>query len=328
MKRLIGLLISVVMLLLITACGNKNETVDTQTNITSTTSSTVESSKTDSSSTISSIVESPETNNSSTTSSRVENLETNENTTSSTNNTTESNNTQNTSSTNDVQETVHKHSYSKNVTSPTCTKQGYTTYTCSCGKSYTEDYTEPTHSYSNHICSKCGVVEPSYSYEYLADWIKKTDNTSVTLKDYDGRYSYRLSYDPSQDSLFLKQEFTESEHNVAANFSYDSSGYVKVYLNEKNQKFDYYYYWYAIYRKFNPYTYNKMDLGIEGVIDGNEYTGSSLDYTRITGSEKQAAYDNLKEARRMINNLLNLLGDYLEKNIPGITLEGLGFTCY
>lgn len=35
----------------------------------------------------------------------------------------------------------HKHTYSKSVTKPTCTDQGYTTYTCSCGDNYKNDFT-------------------------------------------------------------------------------------------------------------------------------------------------------------------------------------------
>lgn len=34
----------------------------------------------------------------------------------------------------------HQHSYSANVVPATCTTKGYTTYTCSCGHSYTADY--------------------------------------------------------------------------------------------------------------------------------------------------------------------------------------------
>lgn len=35
---------------------------------------------------------------------------------------------------------VHTHSYTSAVTAPTCTSQGYTTHTCSCGDSYTDSY--------------------------------------------------------------------------------------------------------------------------------------------------------------------------------------------
>ena len=37
--------------------------------------------------------------------------------------------------------TVAQHTYSTEVTAPTCTAQGYTTYTCECGASYVDDYT-------------------------------------------------------------------------------------------------------------------------------------------------------------------------------------------
>ncbi len=35
--------------------------------------------------------------------------------------------------------TVHTHSYTETVTAPTCTAKGYTTYTCACGDSYSEN---------------------------------------------------------------------------------------------------------------------------------------------------------------------------------------------
>lgn len=37
---------------------------------------------------------------------------------------------------------VHEHLYNEVVTSPTCTEQGYTTYTCDCGNSYVDDYVD------------------------------------------------------------------------------------------------------------------------------------------------------------------------------------------
>ena len=40
------------------------------------------------------------------------------------------------------QEESHEHSFTVVVTEPTCTEQGYTTYTCECGDSYVDDYTD------------------------------------------------------------------------------------------------------------------------------------------------------------------------------------------
>ena len=38
---------------------------------------------------------------------------------------------------------AHEHEYTAEVTGPTCTEGGYTTYTCECGDSYVDDYTDP-----------------------------------------------------------------------------------------------------------------------------------------------------------------------------------------
>lgn len=38
--------------------------------------------------------------------------------------------------------TKHEHNYTQTVTAPTCTAQGYTTYTCECGESYIDNYVD------------------------------------------------------------------------------------------------------------------------------------------------------------------------------------------
>ena len=57
---------------------------------------------------------------------------------------------------------AHTHSYTETVTPPTCKDKGYTTYTCSCGDSYVDNYTEPNP--DNHVdakndkvCDLCGA---------------------------------------------------------------------------------------------------------------------------------------------------------------------------
>ena len=89
------------------------------------------------------------------------------------------------------------HQYTKKVTKPTCTKMGYTTYTCSgCGDSYKSDYTEllghdyvakvtdPTCTeggYTTYTCSRCG---DSYVTDYTDptghDWDAGTKITDAT----------------------------------------------------------------------------------------------------------------------------------------------------
>ena len=57
--------------------------------------------------------------------------------------------------------TEHTHEYTSNVTEPTCTEQGYTTYTCSiCGDSYKSDYVDALgHDYGERVEGDYGDVE-------------------------------------------------------------------------------------------------------------------------------------------------------------------------
>lgn len=55
------------------------------------------------------------------------------------------------------------HKYDSVITAPTCTSQGYTTYTCHCGDTYTGDYVDSlAHNYKDGICTDCETPDPSY----------------------------------------------------------------------------------------------------------------------------------------------------------------------
>ena len=64
------------------------------------------------------------------------------------------------------------HSYTASVTSPTCTEQGYTTYTCACGDSYVADY-----------------VDELGHYHATADVL--ADGESLTLTDHNVVKNYK-----------------------------------------------------------------------------------------------------------------------------------------
>ena len=52
-------------------------------------------------------------------------------------------------------EEKHEHVYDASVTAPTCTEQGYTTYTCACGDSYIDTYIKALgHSFTKYVSSK------------------------------------------------------------------------------------------------------------------------------------------------------------------------------
>ena len=55
------------------------------------------------------------------------------------------------------------HVYETVKTAPTCTEQGYTTYTCACGDSYVEGYVDAVgHSWADGVCGECGAAKKSY----------------------------------------------------------------------------------------------------------------------------------------------------------------------
>ena len=59
---------------------------------------------------------------------------------------------------------VFRHTYvSPIITAPTCTTQGYTTYTCECGESYADNYVDAKgHSFALGKCQICGEPDPDY----------------------------------------------------------------------------------------------------------------------------------------------------------------------
>ena len=53
------------------------------------------------------------------------------------------------------------HVYNAVVTEPTCTKDGFTVYTCVCGEAYAADRIPATgHSYDGGVCTACGAADP------------------------------------------------------------------------------------------------------------------------------------------------------------------------
>ena len=79
---------------------------------------------------------------------------------------------------------ICQHNYNAVVTAPTCTKGGYTTYTCTlCNDVYTGNNTPATgHSYQNGACTACGAAKPSEdsaTITFDADKANRTEYTST-----------------------------------------------------------------------------------------------------------------------------------------------------
>lgn len=107
----------------------------------------------------------------------------------------------------------HKHSHSKKVTMATCTEQGFTEYSCSCGDSYKNNYTNPSHTFSNYKCVNCGSMDKDNFYYYLDNLIKTRGVVNgefmnyIILESNDNQtgdsHSFAITYDASNDVLNL-----------------------------------------------------------------------------------------------------------------------------
>ena len=81
--------------------------------------------------------------------------------------------------------TAHTHSYTAAVTAPTCTEQGYTTYTCSCGDSYKSDYKDALgHDYKNGACTRCGAKDPGVTPPHTHDYKSVVTKPTCTTRGY------------------------------------------------------------------------------------------------------------------------------------------------
>jgi len=197
------------------------------------------------------------------------------------------------------------HSYKLEVTYPTCTTQGYTTYTCSCGDSYTDNYTNTAHNYHNYKCSSCGSIDKSHAYEYLAEWIKENgiaDASHINVSSKSGDSTYSLSYVVDNYGDYISvNKFTNSQ---------GTNSYISLQLNS---------YFYGM---------NLGDYKMTGYISANTFTENSpVSYKKYNGPA-DLSYEMNELARLSLCDILDWLKWLLNTNNVGITIKDLGFNSF
>ncbi|MBO5715487.1 MAG: endonuclease [Clostridia bacterium] len=127
----------------------------------------------------------------------------------------------------------HNHNYSSVVTSPTCTSEGYTTYTCDCGDTYKGNYKDYLdHKYSNGVCSSCGQQDPDYVPEipeYSVDDFKDVVN-NLTAGVYTGEKRYNKICEAitiyntlsSSEKQSVEKQYTRLK-NIAASYNEEAT---------------------------------------------------------------------------------------------------------
>ena len=203
----------------------------------------------------------------------------------------------------------HTHSYSKKVTAATCTKKGYTTYTCSCGDTYKDKYTNPSHTYSQYICTKCGIHDKEHTYEFLVEYVKHYGEpyaTTVRFDVYDNGKVY-LTYDAENKNLYI------------CSYSQDGNGFNYCSVSLKT-------YFYGL--KLSPSSGQSAD--VTGYMDAKNYTSEApLDDVHYNGPSN-AKYVAVEAARTSVAYLIAVLDDICDQigDDLNLTMSDLGFTSY
>ncbi|MBQ8835399.1 MAG: cell wall-binding repeat-containing protein [Oscillospiraceae bacterium] len=114
----------------------------------------------------------------------------------------------------------HTHSYAETVTDPTCTEKGYTTYTCSCGDSYTDNETDPLgHSWNDGEITKEPTVDAEGEKTFTCIICEATMTEAIPKLD-DHVHSYEWQHDEYQHWQVCEcGETTEKENHDAADMA-------------------------------------------------------------------------------------------------------------
>ena len=115
------------------------------------------------------------------------------------------------------------HSYTAVVTEPTCTEDGYTTYTCDCGDSYTDNGVPALgHSWSGSRCQRCDAVRPIpftdvKESDYFLDPVLWAVEQGITSGTGNGRFSPEDTCTRAQVVTFLWRAMGKPEPESGEN---------------------------------------------------------------------------------------------------------------
>lgn len=210
--------------------------------------------------------------------------------------------------------TEHKHSYSKKVTPATCKQKGFTLYTCSCGKSYKDNYTEPSHDYKDSVCTRCNAFDNTQAINTLAECVMKNGKKSGDSLYYlpfapeNQNITFRIYYDAESDEMYtILHTYSKDDNELATTFELD-------FIPESN--------------KFR-YESNYIDtFKITGTVDGSTFKKDDpLEYDFYEGDEKHknTAAKLASSGTSVTLGFLKMTSDLFKL---GLTLKDFGFTAY
>ena len=213
------------------------------------------------------------------------------------------------------------HNYVPAVTAPTCTEQGYTTYTCACGDSYVDDYTDATgkHSYENNICTDCGANKPHIPYDQLSTvWPSvNTDLTHIICYGQSFSTGSDAPYysDPTVDNVYVYGGITNSANGTELKHLTASAG---------NQ--------HPIISAGNVFAKMLTAAGIDTDIVLGSYGAGGRTIAQLMSAERQAeikaeegySYDISSSGKYAVfQNSVSALAQYAQKNEQSISCPAI-----
>ena len=109
---------------------------------------------------------------------------------------------------------THFHSYQTSVTGPTCTEQGYTSHSCTCGKHYVTDYVDALeHDWAGDACRICGEPRPETPEEIA---LKQSKSDALAELDRLLAELTEKAADENRDALEKSGETARAAINSAA----------------------------------------------------------------------------------------------------------------
>jgi hypothetical protein len=195
------------------------------------------------------------------------------------------------------------HDYKQKVTEPTCFKKGYTTYTCSCGDTYVANYVSPSHNFINYRCTKCSIADRTHAYEYLADWLKRHGT-----KNHAGLYAVSHYLDGTEFVFAVKGEAP----SVGLAVGLKGPNGETVIVN--------------ISRTYFTYETQISGASATGTITNSTYVAySSLSNFSYNGpSYLRSRYKEFTES--IIGNAMTYLDYYIDTYIADVDIRDLGFS--
>lgn len=165
---------------------------------------------------------------------------------------------------------IHNHEYSAVVTKPDCINKGYTTYTCSCGSTYTDNYTnELGHSFTNYIYNNDARINIDGTETSKCD---RCDATSTRIKE----------------GSALVNPTSNSAINIASDISVDYRTNVIISATAVNVPADYHLALYIEGKKYAEGDNHKVSYKIDEMKSNINYTVRIIDnYDNIQINDRE-----------------------------------------